>query len=231
MAKHKSRGIAAEFVAQLADLRFENAFNPYAQACPNHDLKAAASVRRRNLETVLEAALTFGVDSFWVARDLGYRGGRRTGLALTDEIHLQWHADLFNTGPLSRSTKGPAMAERTATVVWSILRSINKPIFLWNVFPYHPHEPDDEMSNRCHTRAERLACRPLLMWLLEHLMPRHVVAIGRDAKTALDELAIDSVCARHPSYGGQTEFVETLSALYRIERPRILKTSDQRDLF
>ena len=30
-----------------------------------------------------------------------------------------------------------------------------KPVMLWNVFPFHPHEADDPMSNRCHTRSER----------------------------------------------------------------------------
>lgn len=231
MAKAKSLDLASQFVADLAALRFENVFNPYAQSCPDHDIKLAARVRRKNIETVLRAALDGGVDSFWIARDLGYRGGRRTGLALTDELHLQWHASLFDIEPLSRSTKGPAMAERTATVVWGMLRAIGKPIFLWNVFPFHPHEPNDAMSNRCHTRNERLACRHLLVWLLENLNPRQVVSIGRDAKAALDELDIHSVPVRHPSYGGQTEFVSALSEQYGVTAPRSFKSEDQHQLF
>ena len=115
---------------------------------------------------VLEAALSSGVDSFWIARDLGYRGGRRTGLALTDEVHLAAHGGLYGDLPLAR---GPAVAERTASTIWQVLRSLDRPVFLWNVFPFHPHEHRDAMSNRCHTRAERLACRPLLIWLLEAL--------------------------------------------------------------
>jgi hypothetical protein len=221
MTRPKKKDLASEFVTELSMLRFENVFNPYAQSCPDHDVRFAASVRRRNLELVLRSALETGVDSFWIARDLGYRGGRRTGLALTDEVHLTWHADLFHTEPLSRATKGPAVAERTATVVWGMLRAINKPIFLWNVFPLHPHEAGDTMSNRCHTRSERAACRPLLMWLLERLAPREIVAIGRDAKSALDELDVCSTAVRHPSYGGQTEFLRDLGKLYSVKTPKL----------
>ncbi|WP_439952990.1 hypothetical protein, partial [Escherichia coli] len=85
-----------------------------------------------------EAALAGGVDSIWIARDLGYRGGRRTGLALTDEAHLSAHAGLYGQLPLARATRGPAMTERTATVIWQVLRDLRRPIFLWNVFPLHP---------------------------------------------------------------------------------------------
>lgn len=204
------------FVATLQSLRFQNAFNPYVESCEDYDRKDAAKIRVRNLEVILEAALLNGVDSIWIARDLGYRGGRRTGLALTDEMHLTNHADLFNTQPLMRATKGTAVAERTASIVWQMLDLINRPIFLWNVFPLHPHEPDDPMSNRCHTKQERLACQPVLLWLLQTLKPRRVVAIGRDAQKSLEDMGVFAECVRHPSYGGQTEFIDALCSIYDL---------------
>lgn len=205
-----------DFVSQLAALEFESAFNPYAQACSDHDEVDAPAIRRRNLSLVLEAAITIGVDSLWIARDLGYRGGRRTGLALTDEVHLVAHANLLNSAPLARSTRGPAVAERTAKVIWQALGSVQRPIFLWNVFPLHPFEPGDPMSNRCHTRAERHACRPLLAWLLETLQPKSVMAIGRDAQAALADLDIAAWQVRHPSYGGQAEFLAGVRTHYGV---------------
>lgn len=220
-AKHR----AMTFAGEIAALRFENVFNPYVDACPDHDECDAADIRRRNLELVLKAALERGIDSLWVARDLGYRGGRRTGLALTDELHLAWHAALLGTPPLTRATKGPAVGERTATVVWQMLHAIRRPIFLWNVFPLHPHMPGDPMSNRSHTHAERTACRPLLIWLLESLRPRSVVAIGRDAHRALEDLGVPAVAVRHPSYGGQAEFVSSLTAHYGLPEPLEPKSS------
>lgn len=205
---------AARFVEKLAGLRFDNVFNPYADACPEHDWVNAAEIRRNNLALVVEAALRCRVDSIWIARDLGYRGGRRTGLALTDELHLTMHADLFKTGPLTRATKGPAVGERTASMVWQMLYALDRPIFLWNVFPLHPHAHGDPMTNRCHTHAERAACRPLLAWLLERLKPKTIVAIGQDARVALEELNVAAVTVRHPSYGGQAAFASGMFDLY-----------------
>lgn len=210
------RGRAQAFVDELAVLRFDNAFNPYAETCPDHDRKDAAAIRKRNLKLVLDAALRNGVDSVWVARDLGYRGGRHTGLPLTDEAHLACYRALLATSPLKRATNGPVVAERTATIVWHTLRSISRPVFLWNVFPLHPYAPGDPMSNRSHTRAERVSCRPLLVRLLDMLQPDIVVAIGRDAHAELRDLGIAALTVRHPSYGGQSDFVSGLAALYKL---------------
>jgi hypothetical protein len=206
--------LSAGFVDHLAALHFENVFNPYTDICPDYDKSDAAFIRRRNLNFVLDAALSKGIDSIWVARDLGYRGGRRTGLALTDEFHLFWYAQLLATPPLTRATEGTAMAERTAAVVWHALQLINRPIFLWNVFPLHPHEPGAPMSNRCHTKAERKAFQQFNSRLIEALKPKQVIAIGRDAQSAIAELDIESVKIRHPSYGGKAEFFEGLAEVY-----------------
>lgn len=208
--------IARDFVRMVAELEFENAFNPYSDVCPDFDRPDAAAVRRDNLKMVLEAALERGVETVWVARDLGYRGGRRTGLALTDEVHLDAHGRLLGVNGLDRSTKGPAVAERTATVIWRMLMSIGQPVFLWNVFPLHPHEPGRPMSNRCHTKAERVACKHIMIQLLDLLAPDAVLAIGRDAESALADLGIVAAKVRHPSYGGQAEFVDGISRQYGL---------------
>lgn len=207
---------AEEFVELVAALRFDDAFNPYSDLCSDFDRPDAASIRRHNLISVLRAAIDRGVDSIWVARDLGYRGGRRTGLALTDEVHLGAHADLLGTPPLARSTNGPVMAERTATVIWQMLVSIKQPVFLWNVFPLHPHAAGDPMSNRCHTRGERLACRHIMVGLIQMLSPSRVLAIGRDAQLALEDLGVKAEKVRHPSYGGQAEFMAGVSTHYGL---------------
>jgi hypothetical protein len=203
-----------DFVECIALLKFDAVFNPYAEVCDRYDRANAPAIRRRNLKTVLAAAMNCGVDSMWIARDLGYRGGRRTGLALTDDIHLAAHADLFGSAPLVRATKGSPVAERTATVIWTALKDLQRPVFLWNVFPLHAHEPRDPMSNRCHSRQERQACRPLLIWLLHTLRPKSVIAIGRDAHLALSDLGIPAWPVRHPSYGGQSEFEIGIRRIY-----------------
>lgn len=205
------------FVSALAQTRFPSVFNPYRDICPVHDCSNAAELRQRNLERFLEAAIEVGVDTIWIARDLGYRGGRRTGVPLTDEVNLDRAGALLGGIPFDRATQGPVVAERTAAIVWRVLASIGAPAMLWNVFPLHPHEPGDPMSNRCHTRSEREATAPLLHALIGLIKPRRIVAIGRDAHLALDGLDLPVMPVRHPSYGGQAEFITGIFELYGVK--------------
>lgn len=209
------------FVAQLAEFSAPSVFNPWGERCSVHDRPDAAAKRRNNLTHMLEAVLDAKAETIWIARDLGYRGGRRTGVPLTDEIHLDHAGALMGGLSFERATQGPVVAERTAAVIWRVLTQIDQPVMLWNVFPFHPHEADDPLSNRCHTRSERIATWSLLQSLIQMLRPRQIVAIGRDAQMALGELGIPTSAARHPSYGGQTEFMATMYALYGLEdKPR-----------
>jgi uracil-DNA glycosylase len=97
-----------------------------------------------------------------------------------------------------------------------MLRSIERPIFLWNVFPFHPHGPGEPMTNRCHTRSERMACKPILQSLITTLKPKHLIAIGRDAQAALADLELEATAVRHPSYGGQNDFIGGLEEFYHV---------------
>jgi hypothetical protein len=204
------------FVSTLAEMRLPAVFNPYADCCDVHDRPDAARLRRKNLELFLEAALDMCVEQIWIARDLGYRGGRRTGVPLTDEVHLESVGRLLGGIALRRATRGPIVAERTAAVVWKVLDRIDQPVVLWNVFPFHPHEQNDPFSNRCHTSAERELTLPLLKILIEMFEPERLVAIGRDAQLALKDLGIPVTMVRHPSYGGQSEFTSGLYDLYGV---------------
>jgi uracil-DNA glycosylase len=204
------------FVSALAAANLPSVFNPWRDRCSLHDRRDAAVRRRANLQGVITAALDARVETIWIARDLGYRGGRRTGVPLTDEVHLTHAAALMGGISLERATEGPVIAERTAAIVWQVLSRIGQPVMLWNVFPFHPHEAGDPMSNRCHTRAEREATWPLLQALVSMLQPKRIVAIGRDAYLALDGLDIPTTAIRHPSYGGQREFIDGMFDLYGI---------------
>lgn len=207
---------ADEFLTNLGSVRLENVFNPYSQLCVEYDKDNAPNIRRRNLQLVLESAMRSGVDSVWVARDLGFRGGRRTGLPLTDEPHLLRYTKMMNTAKLVRATRGSVVGERTATSVWNLLMRIGRPVFLWNLFPLHPHHPKDQMSNRNHTKTERMVGLTFLEWIIATLRPNSVVGIGRDAQLALLDLGITPVEARHPSYGGQSSFNESISKHYGL---------------
>jgi uracil-DNA glycosylase len=204
-----------EFVEKLGAANFLDTFNPYGNRCPVHDLNDAPSKRSQTLRAILEAAARTEIDALWIGRDLGYRGGRRTGLALTDDAHIDAHTRRW--GILAeRTTKGAAVSERTAKVIWRVLSQIDASIFLWNVFPFHPHEPGNPFSNRAHNTHERNAGEDILSELVLILKPKRLIAIGNDAARTAYRVARTEVAfqVRHPSYGGQSEFVSGIQRLY-----------------
>lgn len=218
------------FVQALATFDQENVFNPYSDLCPVHDRKDATAFRRRNLRTYLTAAMEIGVDTIWMGRDLGYRGGRRTGLALTDEHHLPELARLYPGCNSKQATLGPAVSERTAAEIWAVLRAIKMPPFLWNVFPFHPHEPGNPFSNRKFTSRELCEVNDLNNELIAWLGIRKIVAIGQDAGHYAKRFGINVITIRHPSYGGVREFRDGMTKLYRL-KPAELTSNMQTVLF
>lgn len=205
------------FVTAVASLHFENAFNPYSDRCELYDRKGAPQRRARALSAIVEKAADMAIDAVWIGRDLGYRGGRRTGLALTDDIHVARHAQRWNVRA-ERQTMGEAVAERTAAVIWGMLDQIDRPVFLWNVFPLHPHEVGLPFTNRQHNAKERRAGEEILSLLLSLLRPRRVLAVGNDAFAAATRVAgqCSVTLVRHPSYGGQRQFERQVAELYQL---------------
>ena len=126
---------AAHFVERLAEVSFRSVFNPYRDACGQHDGPEAPAIRRANLLRYLEAIVDAGVDSIWLGRDCGYRGARRTGIALTDEIHLAMLQQHLGVTGITKATTGSPLKERTATEVWKVMQTVSVNVFLWNVFP------------------------------------------------------------------------------------------------
>lgn len=207
------------FVERIAAEQFDHCFNPYADRCPVHDSVDAPNRRAKTLSRLVARAEACEVDAIWIGRDLGYRGGRRTGLALTDDIHIAEHLARWGL-TAKRPTVGEAVSERTAAVIWQMLSQTQLNVFLWNVFPLHPHEPGNPFSNRQHNASERRFGEDALAALIELLRPKRIVCIGNDAYNALSRLqgVVPTVAVRHPSYGGQTQFVAQISALYGMKQ-------------
>lgn len=213
MIKHWSA--APQFVHALAAVRMPNVFNPYRDICSAHDLAKAPAIRRRNLELVLTAALSSQIDSIWVAQDLGRKGGRRTGLALTDEFHLPSTANRWSLTGIEKATRGPIVREASAGYVWEALNRAKRRVFLWNIVPFHTHPANQPLVNRSHTREEAEVGMPFLLSLLEVLRPRCIVAVGRMAEAALERHGINSNVVRHPGRGGGSKFLREIATLHR----------------
>jgi uracil-DNA glycosylase len=211
----------SQFVDLLKMTKFDHVFNPYSDRCEVHDLDNAPDLRAAALLKMLRAAVKAEIDAIWIGRDLGYRGGRRTGLALTDDVHLYTHAIRWDLR-VERATTGPVVAERTAAVIWTMLSQVSAPIFLWNVFPFHPHDAGNPFTNRAHTRRERASGEEFLAELIRMLGPRRLVAIGNDAAQTAKRFAgrVEVINVRHPSYGGQADFLRQIECLYDV-RPEL----------
>lgn len=206
-----------EFVSMVRALKFPNTFNPYVDRCEKYDKPQAPEIRSGVLFSILRAAGEVDVDAIWIGRDLGHRGGRRTGLALTDDFRFCIHTQRWGVDA-DRPTLGPMVRERTASVVWEMLEQIEESVFLWNVFPLHPFPEDNAYGNRAHSAMERVVGVELLLRLISLLRPRRVVAIGKDSARALRNglPEIDVRDVRHPSYGGERLFREQVASLYGL---------------
>lgn len=202
-------------MGDLAEVKLKNVFNPYADVCSVFDRsERSPAIRASMLIQHLEAVAKIDSRVMWMGRDLGYRGGRRTGIALTDEVHLDEFFRLYGGNRTERPTIGPAVAERTASEVWRVLSLIDRPPVLWNVFPFHPHEAGNEFSNRKFTSVELSVLQEFNSRLLRLLSIDHIVAIGGDAAQYSRGLGVDVVTVRHPSYGGVSDFRAGMRQLY-----------------
>ena len=208
---------AQAFVTALSKIELDSVFNPYRHQCEIHDLSNGPSLRRGNLRRYLEVVERKKVDTIWMGRDLGYRGGRRTGLALTDEFHLSHFGSIYPDAEPSKATKGPNVAERTACEIWAVLQILKKPPLLWNVFPFHPHALGAEMTNRRFTAKELATVNELNAQLISWLGIRRIVCIGQDAMKYAATFGVELDCVRHPSYGGITDFRAGMHRIYGAE--------------
>jgi uracil-DNA glycosylase len=209
---------AHDWLEEVRAVSVPHVFNPYNSTCPEFDQECAAEVRFALLSETLLAACRTGVRAIWIGRDLGYRGGRRTGLALTDDIHLRAHLERWSVKVPEPYVRGRIVAERTASIVWRELGALDEKIFLWNVFPFHPHDAGCPMSNRAHTSKEREIGEGLLAWLVRLLQPAQLVAIGNDAQKSAVRCALGAKVypVRHPSYGGQSDFIRGVRSIYNV---------------
>ena len=205
---------AGVFVDALATIRLDGVFNPYSNHCEIFDLPNAAELRRSNLIGYLQAIEDSGVDTIWMGRDLGYRGGRRTGLALTDESHLSDMKKCYPGSNPKKVTTGSVVAERTAAEIWAVIKVLDCPPLLWNVFPFHPHESNQPLTNRRFTRKELGLVDELNHELISWLGIRRIISIGQDAAKYASNFGVDVETVRHPSYGGVRDFRAGIKRLY-----------------
>jgi uracil-DNA glycosylase len=173
---------------------------------PELDRKGAAVSRRANCEAYLRYFIDHPPRLIIVGEAGGYQGMRFSGIAFTSEYTLLRHP-FFQGGNFERSAvRERPFREPSGSIVWETIGQLEHTPLLWNTVPLHPHRPDEPLSNRAPTREERELGARFLIRLLQLFNAPKVVAAGRLAAAALEQLNIPHTPVRHPSHGGKAEF-------------------------
>lgn len=180
----------------------DDAFNFYKDADSSVDLDEAPEIRRRNLKGYLEQVADAEV--LVLGQSPGWRGCRFSGVPFTSQAQLL-RPDFPVEG--DRSSRGPnPLSERTATQLWENLLPYHPTLFLWYSFPLHSHRQGAAQTDRTPTRRELDEFGPVVEGIHEILEPDKVMAVGRSAQTALENLELEHTYVRHPAYGGVRAF-------------------------
>lgn len=181
----------------------EEQFNFYADRNENLDRPQAPTYRRENLRAYLEC-YEYAPPLFLLLEAPGPWGCRFSGVPITSEAQLT-DPD-FPIRGRQTSLEDEPHTEYSASIFWRVLQPHFPQFFIWNSVPLHPHDPDDPLSIRTPRRTEVRAWQDLLTRVLCILEPSQVVAVGRKAERALNEIEKDATYVRHPSQGGAKKF-------------------------
>lgn len=204
----------SRFVRDLGELRVDNAWNPWGEYDPELDADFALANRSMYLDDFLSEHV--GAEYALIGLAPGYAGARFSGVPFKDE------EELYSRYGVRLSQRFSPWAEGTAGTVRATTRALGIDPVYWNVFPIHPHNPGDNLSNRTPTRAEIEEYGiPWLTRFLQLVHPGIVVPVGRAAETALKALAASgmpvnlSPYVRHPSHGGEEAFRRGMLTIVR----------------
>jgi uracil-DNA glycosylase len=169
------------------------------------------SIRRHNLLLYLQQMATLNPQILLVGEAPGYRGCRLTGVPFTSELILANGLDklgLFGQSRGYRITEESKKLSReaSASIVWGTLETSPFIPLIWNAFPFHPFQTDNERSNRKPKATELPIGQEFLQRLIQLFDIKTVVAVGNTAASSLKRQGIDYQKIRHPSHGGKTQF-------------------------
>ena len=196
-------------IANLAQTRLSsNSMNQYGQDDP------LGVVRRQNLCLYGEWLLVQRPTVLLLGEAVGYRGGRLTGLPFVSEHIMLKHSLFGRERGYVKTAEWPTVCrEATATMMWQTLDACAVYPALWNVFPFHPHQPGQSASNRKPTKAEWAIGEQFVRGWLTLLPISLIVAVGNTAEQALQSWGLACVKVRHPSHGGKRSFQAGLTAV------------------
>lgn len=177
--------------------------NMYCDEARGLDVQGSCEIRRQNLRAYV-SAFHDKPETLIIGEAPGPWGCRFTGVPYTSER-------LYECGQLpfhghKTSLRDESYAESTATVFWKAMTPHFPRFLIWNAVPFHPHRAGEPLSIRTPSVTEVRAHLEIMEEVLRILCPQQVLAVGRIAQGALNQLNLDFIPIRHPSHGGATEF-------------------------
>lgn len=210
-------------ISELSKQSFEDSFNPYKDTCDYFDAKNSYKVRKKNLEEYLEYFSKLNTIDLWIGRDLGYKGGRRTGIPFTSENNIEKLNLKLGLNLKILSNSKIISSEVSANTIWEIFNDLPSNIIFWNIYPFHPYETNNQLTNRKFNREEEIFGLRILELLITSLNIKRIICIGNDSVNSLKKIKfvdIPIASVRHPSYGGITIFKTQMKNLYQIDNEK-----------
>ena len=189
-------------------------FNPYNQVCQTHDLPDAPAIRRRNLTRLLRAHQRLQTKTLWVFEAPSHLGARRSGAPFVNEGNFREVEEFLGLHEsLEQATHSAARIAPTTRITWNLAHELDVKPLIWEALPFHPHLPNQPLTNRRPRTSELKAYLHFLTDLLAIFEPALVVAVGRVAEQALAWAGTDATYVRHPAQGGVRQFRVQLRTL------------------
>jgi len=148
----------------------------------------------------------------------GYKGCRITGIPFTSgELFINSEIKIF------KDLKDNIFLEKidnenTATIIWDYLENKDNLPILWNAFPFHPFNADNQKSNRAPNNEEIQQGKYYIQELIKIFNPKIIASIGRKGEKVLKDLYPKNNIKyiRHPSYGGKSDFIQGMNEVYTL---------------
>lgn len=189
-------------------------FNPFKQVCATHDLPNAPAIRCRNLTRLLRVHQQLQTKMLWVFEAPSHLGARRSGAPFVNEANFREVEEYFGLSePFEKATHTAAKIAPTTRITWKLARELDLKPLIWEALPFHPHLPDQPLTNRKPSAAEILAYKDFLHDVLAIFQPSRVIAVGRVAEEALKLIGVEAAYVRHPAQGGAALFREQIASL------------------
>lgn len=167
-------------------------------------------IRKNNLKLYLEKMKMLKPKFLLLGEAPGYKGCRLTGIPFTSERILDNNTFFKQQGFKCLNNSQNLESEISATIIWNELEKFKEKPLIWNIFPFHPHQPNENKTNRTPNKKELKLGKEYLIQFLKLFSIEKIIALGRKPETQISDLGLKYAYVRHPANGGKLKFIAGL---------------------